>query len=178
VNSYSPNKNTENYALEHSTQPMLSRLPAQNTKMYSSELESHNKWTTVSSKRGRPTQEEASRKAKLFKERNNFLNPTLHTTAFQPYWKMKVKTNPGNTPKPPAIFVSDVTTIPPFIQMLEQIAKLQYEIKALTCNQVKIQPKLWNFIEQSEKPYPRNTLHSTYTNQKKNETTEKCALLH
>jgi hypothetical protein len=47
----------------------------------------------------------------------------------------------GNTPKPPPIYVSDVATIPPITQLLEQIAKLQYEIKALAANQIKIQPK-------------------------------------
>jgi hypothetical protein len=46
--------------------------------------------------------------------------------------------DPGNTQKPPPIYVSDVTTIPPLTQLLEQIAKLQYEIKALAGNRVKI----------------------------------------
>jgi hypothetical protein len=39
------------------------------------------------------------------------------------------------------IFVCNVTTISPLIQLLEQIAKLQYEIKALSGNQIRIQPK-------------------------------------
>jgi hypothetical protein len=69
----------------------------------------------------------------------------LHTTAIQPYWKMKAKANsradPGNIPKPPPVVVIDVTTIPPLIQLLEQIAELQYEIKALAGNQVNILPK-------------------------------------
>jgi hypothetical protein len=57
-------------------------------------------------------------------------------------------TDPGNTPEPPAIYISDITTIPPLIKLLEQIAKLQYEIKALAGNQVKIQ------LEASESSRP------------------------
>jgi hypothetical protein len=44
-------------------------------------------------------------------------------------------------PKPSPIYVSDVTTISPLIQLLEQIVEQQYELKALTNNHVKIQPK-------------------------------------
>jgi hypothetical protein len=44
-------------------------------------------------------------------------------------------------PKPPPIFVSDVSTILPLLQLLDQIVKQQYEIKALPDNQVRIQPK-------------------------------------
>jgi hypothetical protein len=48
----------------------------------------------------------------------------------------------GPTPKPPPIFVSDVIVIPPLLQLLDQIAPQQYEIKALARNQVRIQPKV------------------------------------
>jgi hypothetical protein len=94
VNSYIEflQAKTENYTLEQSTQPTLSRLPAQNTKIYSSQLERHNKWTTVSNKQGRPTQEEAPRAAELVKESDHWLNPTSTQTAIQPCWKMKAKT--------------------------------------------------------------------------------------
>jgi hypothetical protein len=44
-------------------------------------------------------------------------------------------------PKLPPIFASDVTTILPLLQLLYQIVKQQYEIKALPDNQVRIQPK-------------------------------------
>jgi hypothetical protein len=37
--------------------------------------------------------------------------------------------------------LTDVKNISPLIQLLEQIAKQQYEIKALADNQVKVQPK-------------------------------------
>jgi hypothetical protein len=39
------------------------------------------------------------------------------------------------------MYISDVTTIPPLTQLLERIAKLQYEIKASSGNQVKVKPK-------------------------------------
>jgi hypothetical protein len=44
-------------------------------------------------------------------------------------------------PKLPQIYLTDVKNISPLLQLLEQIAKQQYEIKVLTDNQVKVQPK-------------------------------------
>jgi hypothetical protein len=44
-------------------------------------------------------------------------------------------------PKPPPIYITDVTNISLLMQLLEQTAKQQYEIKALADNQVKVQPK-------------------------------------
>jgi hypothetical protein len=52
-----------------------------------------------------------------------------------------LKTSPENIAKPPPIYITDVTNISPLIQLLEQIAVQQYEVKALTHNQVKVQPK-------------------------------------
>jgi hypothetical protein len=50
--------------------------------------------------------------------------------------------NPGpeHTPKPPPIYIQDVTSIPPLLQLLEQVSAQQYETKALADNQVKVQP--------------------------------------
>jgi hypothetical protein len=45
------------------------------------------------------------------------------------------------TPKPPPIDMTHVKNISPLIQLLEQIAKQQHEIKALADNQVKFQSK-------------------------------------
>jgi hypothetical protein len=42
-------------------------------------------------------------------------------------------------PKPPPIYITDIQNISPLIQLLEQIAQQQYEIKA--GNQVKVQTK-------------------------------------
>jgi hypothetical protein len=39
------------------------------------------------------------------------------------------------------IYITDVQNISPLIQLLEQRAKQQYEIKALAHSQVKVQPK-------------------------------------
>jgi hypothetical protein len=41
----------------------------------------------------------------------------------------------------PSLYVTGIKNISPLLQLLEQIAKEQYEIKALTENQVKMQPK-------------------------------------
>jgi hypothetical protein len=45
------------------------------------------------------------------------------------------------TAKPLPIYTINVTSIPPLFQLLDQIVPQLYEIKALTQNQVKIQPK-------------------------------------
>jgi hypothetical protein len=69
-----------------------------------------------------------------------------------------------STPKPPPIFVSDVITIPPLLQMLDQIVKQSYEIKALAGNQSESSPKHPIHTEPSLKPLPKKTQHSTLTN--------------
>jgi hypothetical protein len=51
------------------------------------------------------------------------------------------RTRNSNTPKPPQIYVTGVQNISQMIQLLEQTAKEQYEIKALADNRVKLQPK-------------------------------------
>jgi hypothetical protein len=51
------------------------------------------------------------------------------------------KACPENTPKPPPIYLTDVKNISPLILLLEKIIKQQYNIKAHTHNQVKVQPK-------------------------------------
>jgi hypothetical protein len=86
------------------------------------------------------------RAAKAIKESYHWLNPTPTHNCYSALLEdesegQQQTTKPGNTPKPAPIYVSDVTTIPSHIQLLEQIAKLQYEIKALAGNRVKIQPK-------------------------------------
>jgi hypothetical protein len=156
--------------LEHSTQPTFTRLPPQN----SSQPEPHNKWTTVSNKRGRPIQEEAPREAKHTKESDHWLKPT---STHNPYSALmedesedqQQTTDPGNSSKPPTFYISDVTTVQPLIRLLEQIAKLRYEIKALARSKFGI--KLLNLVEQTKKPVPRNSRHSIHTNQR-NEITE------
>jgi hypothetical protein len=50
------------------------------------------------------------------------------------------KAGPENTPKPPPFYTNDVKNISPLIQLVEQVAKQQYDIKALTHNLVEVQP--------------------------------------
>jgi hypothetical protein len=148
---------------------MLSRLSAQNTKIYTSQPYTDNTWTTVSIKRYIPTQEEAPRQAKLVKESDHWFNPTPTHSRNSALLEdesddQQQTTFPGKTSKPLPIYISDFTTIPPLIQLLEQVVKLQYEIKILAGNQVKIQPK-------TSESYI-NERHSTHTNLNKNEITE------
>jgi hypothetical protein len=48
--------------------------------------------------------------------------------------------SPEHPPKPPPIYIQDVTSIPLLLQLLEQVASHQYETKALANNQVKVKP--------------------------------------
>jgi hypothetical protein len=70
-----------------------------------------------------------------------------HLTDTQLYWMRETYTNNSKTdlgtPKHQPIYVNDVTTFSPLIQLLEQIAKQYYELKALSNNQIKIQPKTY-----------------------------------
>jgi hypothetical protein len=111
--------------------------------MYSSQPELNHNWNKVAYKRGRSTQEGTERKAK---GSEHWLN---QTSTYNRYMALveedtedqQQKAGPENTPKPPPIYITDVKNISPLIQLLEQIAKQQYEIKALTINQVKVQSK-------------------------------------
>jgi hypothetical protein len=86
------------------------------------------------------------RNAKHIKEDGHWLHPT---TTYNCYTALSDDENidhlqkaaTDSTPKPPPIFVSDVITIPPLLQLLDKIVKQPYEIKALAGNQVRIQPK-------------------------------------
>jgi hypothetical protein len=125
---------------------MPGSLPAQSQKMNSSQPELNN-GTKVSYKRGRSTQEETEGEAKHTKDSEHWLNQTssCYTTLLEEESEdQKQKAGPENTPKPP-IYITDVKNISPLIQLLEQIAKQQYKIKALADNQVKIQPKTSEF---------------------------------
>jgi hypothetical protein len=102
--------------------------------------------TKVSYKRDRLTQEETEREAKHTKESEHWLNQTStsnHYTAIlqEGSEDQQQKAGPQNKPKPPPIYITDVKYTSPLIQLLEQIAKHQYEVKALAHSQVKVQPK-------------------------------------
>jgi hypothetical protein len=103
--------------------------------MYSSQPELNNNWTKVSYKRSRSTQERTEREAKHAKQSQHWLNQistSLHYTALlgEKSEDQQQKAGPENTPKPPPKYITVTTNILPLIQLLEQIAKQRYEIKA------------------------------------------------
>jgi hypothetical protein len=113
--------------------------------MNSSQPELNENWTKVLYKRGRSTQR-TEREAKRSKESYHWLNQTSisnRCTALleEESKDQQQKAGPENTPKPPPVYITDIKNVSPLIQLLEQIAKQQYEIKVLTDNQVKVQPK-------------------------------------
>jgi hypothetical protein len=102
-----------------------------------SERKPPNTWTRVSYKRTRTISEEYHRESKQTKENNHWLHPTTTSNqyaALQEHEHQQQHNRSGNKPKLPPIYVSDVTTISLLIQLLEQIAKHQYELKVLPNN--------------------------------------------
>jgi hypothetical protein len=92
-------------------------------------------WSKVPNKRSRTLHEDIIRGFKLFKEDDHLLHPTTTQNRFSALSTEEAADPPqqdftGDSPKPPPIFVSDVTTIPPLIQILNQTAFKLYEIKA------------------------------------------------
>jgi hypothetical protein len=80
----------------------------------------NNVWTRVSYKRSRPAQEEFQRDVKYTKESNHWLHPTPTSNRYtalldEENEHQPKQDRPENTLKPPPIYVSDVTTISPFI---------------------------------------------------------------
>jgi hypothetical protein len=109
--------------------------------------EPNNGWTRVSYKR-RSAQEGYKGDVKHTKESNHWLHPTSTSNRYtalldEENGHQQQQHGPGNTSKPPPIYsyVSDVTTASPLTQPLEQRTKQQYELKALSNNQIKIQPE-------------------------------------
>jgi hypothetical protein len=96
--------------------------------------------------RGRSSQEETQRETKHAKQSEHWPNQTSTSNRYTALLEeesedQQQKAGPENTPKPPAIYITDVTNMSLHIQLLEQIAKQQHEVKALAHNQVKVQPK-------------------------------------
>jgi hypothetical protein len=114
--------------------------------MYSSQPELNYNWNKVLYKKGRSTQEETEREAKHTKESEHWLNQNSTSNRYTALLQegsedQQQKAGPENTPKPPSVDITDVKYTSPLIQLLEQIAKQQYEVKALAHNQIKVQPK-------------------------------------
>jgi hypothetical protein len=103
-------------------------------------------WSKVRNKGSRPLHEDTIRESKLSKEDGHWLHPTTTQNRFSALSTEEAADPPqqdftSDSPKAQPIFVSDVTTIPPLIQLLDQTAFKLCEIKALAHNQVKIQSK-------------------------------------
>jgi hypothetical protein len=77
--------------------------------------------------------------------REHWLNQTstsyCYTALLKEIEDQQQKAGFENTPKPPQIYITYVKNISPLIQLLKQIAKVQYGIKGPADNQVKVQPK-------------------------------------
>jgi hypothetical protein len=104
-------------------------------------------WTKVSSKRGRSSSDDPVRETKQVKESKHWLHPVPTTTSnrFSPLLSTTsidtdLPLDSPRTPKPPPIYIQDVTAISPLLLLLDQIALNQYETKSLANNQVKVQP--------------------------------------
>jgi hypothetical protein len=117
-----PNKD-----MECSFQHMSGSLPGQPQKMNSSQPDN---WTTVSYKRRRSTQDRTDKEAKHGKQSEHWLNQTStsnrYTALLEEESEDQQKAGNENTPKPPPIYITDITNISPLIQLLEQIAIQQY----------------------------------------------------
>jgi hypothetical protein len=103
-------------------------------------------WIRIPNKRTQPLSEDHHRETKHIKENHHWLHPTTTINRYSVLQDEEPEqptrhNEPGKTPKPPPIYVSDVTTISPLIRLLEQTVRNQYELKAITNNQIKIQPK-------------------------------------
>jgi hypothetical protein len=100
----------------------------------------------VSYKRGTSTEDETEREAKHTKESKHWLNQTSTSNRYTALLEeeseyQQHKAGPDNTPKPPPLYITGVKNISPLIELLQQIAKQQYEIKSLVDNQVKVSIK-------------------------------------
>jgi hypothetical protein len=123
--------------LEYSFQHTSGSLPAQSkhpsqyhtqANAFPSQTELNNKWTKVSYKRGRLTQEETEREAKHTKESAYWLNQTSTSSCYatvpeEESEDQRYKVGPENTPKPPPIYITDIKNITLLVQLLEQIEK-------------------------------------------------------
>lgn len=102
-------------------------------------------WKIVTHKRGRNSQNETEKVAKQSKGNEYWLDASSsnrYSALENETGKDNEDTSPKEkTPKPPPIFVNGVKNITPLVKLLDGVAKLQYEIKALADNQVKVQPK-------------------------------------
>jgi hypothetical protein len=103
-------------------------------------------WIKVSSKRGRSSPDATELEPKQAKNTQHWLHPPSTATSNRFSALMEADSadrqhnaDPEHPPKPPPIYVQNVTTIPPLLQLLGQVAPRQYETKALANNEDKVQ---------------------------------------
>lgn len=105
------------------------------------------KWIQIQAtkKRGHPTSEDTTMDYKHATPSDHWLNPTVTSNRFtpiQPDEDPEHSSLPGKNsqPKPPPIYITNVTTVPPLLKLLDQITPQLYDLKALANNQVRVQP--------------------------------------
>lgn len=107
-------------------------------------LQSQNgEWTSIKRGRSSPTEQ---RRVRQELDNDYWLNatPTVTENRFSPLDNEEIEIDKNSTiktPKPPPIHVDGVSNITPLINLLQGLAKDQYDIKALENNKVKIQSK-------------------------------------
>jgi hypothetical protein len=126
-------------------------------------------WTKATNNRSRTSQEDSIGNAKHIKEDSHWLHPTTTHNRYAALSDdesidhlQKVATD--STPKPSPIFVSDAITIPPLLQLLDQIVKNHTKSKRLLEIKSESSPKHPTHTEPSLKPLPKKTRHSILTN--------------
>jgi hypothetical protein len=86
-------------------------------------------WTKASYKRGRSPPDDSDRESKHAKDSQHWLHspPTATFNRLSPLMETnnaerQHNPSPVHLPKPPPIYIQDVRSIPPFLQLLEQVA--------------------------------------------------------
>jgi hypothetical protein len=102
-------------------------------------------WKTVSHKRRRIPHDNIMTQSKQTNEDTYWLDAPPITNRFSILTEEEDSAQHcteiiAHTPTPPPIFVYGVKNISPLVQLLEQVAHSQYEIKALSNDQVRIKP--------------------------------------
>jgi hypothetical protein len=95
-------------------------------------------WIRISNKRTQPLSEDYHRESKHIKENHHWLHPTTTTNRYSVLQDEEPEqptrhNEPGKTPKPPPIYMTSLPSPHSY--------DYQYELKALSNNQIKIQPK-------------------------------------
>jgi hypothetical protein len=111
-----------------------------------SQTKPNESWMTVSHKRRRIPHDNTVLHTKQNKEDAYWLDAPTNTNRFSALTDeegsdQQCTEMTEHTPKPPPLYVYGVKNISPLVQLLDQVAKLQYEIKALNNDQVRVQPK-------------------------------------